>query len=898
MATRQTSTGARHWNRAGSVGGVRPAGARIGPAGMPSDGYGSMFPLRLPPYFGQAPLGYNALPYNTSSMETDVSGWSAVSGATIAQQSSPAYDGTHSLAVTCSAATSVVQCSPAHVWPGVVYYPQAQVLTTVAGVTAALQVDYLDGSGNVLASAAGPATPVPFGGVWGTVLGAASAAPAGSAQARVKVTVTSPGGGTVVSVDAVYLGAAQDPPAFTSNTYLSFDPPNTASPNFIDVTQFVEIEAATIGIQHGRQDGLSDVNNSSLALTVDNSDGRWFSTNPAGAWYGGLRKGVWIKQTHTFAGVERPRFVGFITGLPKSGLGAYQTVQVTGTDWLGKLGQNQALPPAVFSEHMTDPYGLPAPWAYYALSEQAANTVGTGQAGFVTTANDTSGYASQLGQAFPLVPRQLNTGGGAIQWAQSQGPGFDSEQAVSFAPVAPGGGSILPSGFTLYGQLARPLGASWLIRFWVNTSYTAQITNNVLTLADYSAGVQCEVFFQLSAGQFAINTQGSTAASSFNPLTTTIWTAAPVLSDGAWHLISVYAFPSPAGGGKTRVNVTFDGLPYSPVGDFNFPPTLQSLTLGGHDATLRLGAGNASLFTGALYGLSIVDMSGWPAGQYPSSSIAAVWQAGATGFAGETTGARLTRVARYAGVPPAWTNFATGVSQVGPQQYAGRYPLDVMREVSRTEAMPLYAATDGRITMQARTTRMNAVAAWTQQASDLAPDSGFTDDFSYIINQSQMTRVGGSQITVNGVRGIASQNKYGLYYTSQQTASIDDQTLVNLGQWLLLGTCDPPDRFQPTAEYATLSATGSPLAVAAGWGSALYQAVLAADLSTMFTIAGFTPQEAPSASLSQVIEGWTETITATTHTFAWSTTVPFASSIFQLDTGPYNQLDAGYVLGY
>jgi hypothetical protein len=94
-----------------------------------------------------------------------------------------------------------------------------------------------------------------------------------------------------------------------------------------------------------------------------------------------------------------------------------------------------------------------------------------------------------------------------------------------------------------------------------------------------------------------------------------------------------------------------------------------------------------------------------------------------------------------------------------------------------------------------------------------------------------------------------------------------------------------------------LSATPSPLAVAAGWGSALYQAVLTADLSTAFQITSL-PAQMGGGSLMQMIEGWTETITAAQHTFAYNTTYPAANGIFQLDTNPYNQLDAGYVLAY
>jgi hypothetical protein len=841
--------------------------------------------FQLPPYFAQAPQGYNALPYATASM---ASGWTAVSGGSVVVSSVHAYDGTASLAVTCSSTTTVVQCAAAHVWPGVTYYPQIQAYGLVSGCTVAIEVDYLDVPGTVLASFTGAAFPVRYDGSWGVILGPICAPPAGAASGRLKMTIASPGG-TTVYLDAAYLGACQDPPNFTSNTYISFDPQTTVSPAWTDATPFVEIDTNSIAIQHGRQDGLSDVNTGTLAFTADDSDGRWFDTNTGGAWYGGIRKGAWIKQTVSFGGVEYSRFVGFITSLPLAGLGAYTTSQVQGSDWLSRLGQASILNTAIWHETLADPYGVPAPWAYYALSEKAASTAGTASAGTSTSANDSSGYASQLGMPFPLTPRPVNAGGGAINWANTTAPGFDSDQSIGFAPAS------TSSGFTLRGQLARSLGASWLLRYWISTTTKNQ---TALTIADYSGGVAAELICGVdSNGFFSASVSPTSASSPYQPGSGLgAATTGPNLADGSWHLVSIYGSPSSTPG-STHLYVTVDGV-FSLAWDLPVPTTMQVLTVGGQDDQLRLGPGNVALFTGSLYGLSITDMTGWATpGTDPTQSTRNVLAAASTGFAGETTGARLTRIARYAGVPSAWCDFDTGVSLVGQQSYLGRYPLDVLREASRTEAMPLWCATSGKITFRQRTIRFNPAAAFTLQAADLDPSTTAANDYSYIINQAQVTRVGGSQITVQGSRGIASQTKYGLYYTTQQTASYSDVDVSNLAGWLILTTADPPPRMLPAAEVATLAATPSPLAVSAGWGSALYQAVLTADLSSMFTLANL-PAQVGGGNLNQIIEGWAETITAATHTFTWNTTYPAAAGIFQLDTSPYNQLDAGYIIAY
>jgi hypothetical protein len=58
-----------------------------------------------------------------------------------------------------------------------------------------------------------------------------------------------------------------------------------------DATQWVLIRD-NIGISVGRPDDQSNVTPSTCRLTVDNTDGRWVARNPAGPWYGRIRRGT------------------------------------------------------------------------------------------------------------------------------------------------------------------------------------------------------------------------------------------------------------------------------------------------------------------------------------------------------------------------------------------------------------------------------------------------------------------------------------------------------------------------------------------------------------------------------------------------------------------------------
>ncbi len=365
------------------------------------------------------------------------------------------------------------------------------------------------------------------------------------------------------------------------------------------------------------------------------------------------------------------------------------------------------------------------------------------------------------------------------------------------------------------------------------------VHEDMVTLADYpGAAAQLVIAYDPALGIHVYVT--ATSAPSAWP-TGAVYFDGQV-ADGGWHHVAVTvqgAGPSAA----ATVSCYVDGraAAVTSPGPLTVPASLNVLTVGGRDDLLNLG--QAQLMAGSVYGLVLTDLAAVPG----LPSFAAHYAAAATGFAGERVDQRITRIARYAGVPARWLNLGACVSVCGPQPCAGRLPLDVMREAARTENSPLFCAGDGRITIHPRTARYNRSPAWTVQASEVDPATAFPDDFSYTANQVDTSTASGTATRANNP---ASQAKYGVYGTSVQTACATAADAAALGQWLAAQNGDPP--------HAQL----------------------------------------PQAAAGMFFEGVTEVIDSAAHTFEIAASPNTSGNVHQLDTAPQGQLDAGFIIAY
>lgn len=711
---------------------------------------------------------------------------------------------------------------------------------------------------------------------------------------------------------------------YTAYVYIAFDSPTTASPTWIDVTQYVDLQESSITITRGRQDGLSDVNVGTCSLTVDNSDGRWSEFNPSGAWYGQIRKGAWLRvDVLPPSGTVSTRFVGFIQQLPVSWSGRYPKVKIAASDRFALLANSKKYLTAVAEEWLNDPVGGPYIVGYWPLHEPAGSLY----------VSDVSGQAP-AGQAALTVRNQGVNAGSGLTFANTAAPGYDSESTVTFTPSGNpttffASNGPYPNGSYLQGTVG-PNGNVSVVSCWIQTSNLE--TQPIWSWTDPSSN------YGLWAGLLGGSNGGPLVITQYplNGVTTTIGNVNSInfsyasLADGNWHQI-VVKIQTPAGtnnGGNAYLHVWIDGnysfgylTGASVASDIVPPATLTRFTLGGAESwqlfnTTYLPAGQVSMFQGTVSDLAIAV--------YPNSGVnpdayggyqagSSMWQSPGLAYsAPESCGRRVLRLASYAGVPVPEqiknigglqaTDVTIGVNAfvdipaetahpASFQQIAGSTALTEMQAAAHTENMPLFIDRQGRIVLQPSTLRQNPSPAFTIDAADLDPSTEWADDFQYFTNQTTITPSGQGSLTVN-TNGTSSQNLNGLYSKSLATVTVSAAESASLGAAVNVAGANPPPRHAPLAcEVATL-------ATQSGYGAAWYDSVLAADISTVIQVTDWPVGTPGPSSGTYYIEGYTENLGMGTHTFAWNTS-PTQGATYQCDSATLGVIDTpGLTLAY
>lgn len=151
----------------------------------------------------------NLLDLNTQSLETSASDWSVLTNCTIAQSTTQAHDGTHSLAITSSASgaanviinTGTVAFPP--VTPGNTYQFYFWAYTTSSGISMQSGGDFYNGT--TFVSSYSP-TPVTLTANAWTFVQVTGTAPATSTLLRPIPQFTATAAGQIVYIDTIYFG--------------------------------------------------------------------------------------------------------------------------------------------------------------------------------------------------------------------------------------------------------------------------------------------------------------------------------------------------------------------------------------------------------------------------------------------------------------------------------------------------------------------------------------------------------------------------------------------------------------------------------------------------------------------------------------------------------------------
>ena len=610
-----------------------------------------------------------------------------------------------------------------------------------------------------------------------------------------------------------------------------------------DITDYVEGDDA-LSITYGRGDGFATVDASGLSLTLDNRSGV-FTPPGTGAVSGLVAVGTLIRVRARYpaaTGTWYARFFGAVDEWEFSldGAPTAARVQVTASSMMARLGRNAAAGSVIEQEVW---YSDTQPVAYYPLTEAADATV----------ASDASIY----GQA-ALSVTQLGSGG-TLTFASGTGPGTDGASAPTFTRASSGNGKFLRASYPVAVENPPyPAVVGYRLEAWFNTTSSTAL-QTILEVG--TIGGDTIALYLTSAGKLAA--RYGTAA--YVTGTTTVTAAAT-------HLASVYMSLSP--GGSLSISLYLDGALEGTAAAGGVPAlALQVVAVGG-PATIR-SVGDAvapcDVFNGVIAHAAVwVSSTNGP-------GLSRRYDAGTTGCAGETTASRVSRLARWAGVPWVTADPAADAT-LGPIDSAGQPVVDLLTATAVSEGGLLFDSRSGELVLQSRDARANPVADVTLSATAQEIETSLSPKLgdAQLVTGVTVSWAGSPAVSLVDT---AAEATYGQYRQSLDTTLDSEVQALDLASFRLRHFSTPSLR---------VASVGVDLLNA----GANVPALLALDLSDVISLTNLPVQAFPTTSALLFVEGYTETISGTSWTIALNTASADGYQAWILDNAIYSVLDS------
>ncbi|MGP3636205.1 hypothetical protein ACTU45_23080 [Streptomyces sp. 24-1644] len=534
-------------------------------------------------------------------------------------------------------------------------------------------------------------------------------------------------------------------------------------------------------------------------------------------------------EVDLLGGLVRPRFWGMVNHWPVRWKGLYSSVSISATDLFKRLNRWPTLRTCLQEEILAD-----APLAYYPLTEPAG----------ATSAGDQSGTA-----AGALSITQVGSGG-TIAFGATPGPAAAVEPLPVFSPVSTSVGKYLTAdlGPDYEGQTT----GSWdAAEAWFSTSTPGRV---LFAVSSIDATASFRLVFALSAG-------GSLQIEYGDGIFDSVATGN--LADGALHHL-VYD--------EVTREVYIDGALVDVADELPLMYYSRILNVGGFK--------NSRLWSGTIGYVALYATTGATLGP----TLAEHYTAGTTAFAGEAADARITRLARYAGLTSV-TVLGSTHDPVAEQGAGGTGVVARMREVEATESGRLYAERDYfGLAYQSRDLRYNPdpdSEVFTISYADLDTDNvELADDDQKMVNSVEASRPGGATQTVTAPASIAV---YGTYPQPLNLLKMTDSGVLDAAHWTVSRYADPdPELREVPVEAYTMPA---------------YLDILDADISSYFTVYDL-PEESTAAELRVTVEGYTETLKENSHFIQFRTSASSTDSVWVIGDPVYGQLGITTRLAY
>lgn len=500
------------------------------------------------------------------------------------------------------------------------------------------------------------------------------------------------------------------------------------------------------------------------------------------------------------------------------------------------------------------------PVAYWPLSEPEGST----SAGNLAP--------SQKVGSLQVVTMGSSSGGGALEFGKGTGPDTDGLTAPLFTRVNDSVGRYLE------GRVKTPIAPSGT----VEVAIEAWVQPNDVAPSPYMGIVSlCTAIGEINMHVGASGTIATYLYAPSVPPVDQVQVGPNIVDDGLTHHV-VYRIRK---GGNAVVDVdlfrdgvlvdSYTSVPWASGGSPIFTPWTR-IHVGGTPRTPFFSPFDGTMAHVALYANTTNALT--------DARIAAHAEAGADGFAGDTSDERFERIAGYADIDPSLLVIEPGLSTLAWQDTNGKNIVTLWDEVAKTEGGVIFDTRDGLVEFQSRGRRYNAAPALTLDAGtqDIGADYEPKLDDQTLVNDLSATRPGG-----DGVRAVndASVAEYGIYAETDDVLVDTDDALADYANWRVTRYAEPLVRV-PAMTVDVINSDPADV-----------PAILALDISDVLKVENMPTQD-QAATRSGYVEGYSEEIGHESYTIAFNLSPTDVGQVWELDSLTNSLLGTTTLLAY
>lgn len=576
--------------------------------------------------------------------------------------------------------------------------------------------------------------------------------------------------------------------------------PSSLSPSFTDLSTYVRA-AAGVSASRGRANEYDPQAQPGRAVWEFRNDDARFTVGNSSSPYAPVQLRRPCRVRIRYSATDYPIWSGFVDSIEAR---RDETRGVAAFGAADRLARSMApLPAALVADMLYD-----SPSYLFPLGESAD----------ATTAIDATAHPVAA-----LTVSQVGSGG-TLEFGSVTAPGPDDETAASFTRVNATNGKRLVGSAHRIQAIGGPCTVEAMVTpaSSVHEMTAVRVFNAVDTfqyadLGTSSTGKARVTFHDTAVGFVTTTLTGTTTLSTTEPS----------------HIAAV--LEGPAGGNYTArlyVNgIEEDSTTLVEFGDWNGSP-FTHISIGGHSG-------------GNMWGGYISHVAGYPTAL--SAARIGSHADGITGWTGDLTGDRFTRITEWAGlVAGTQTDVdGPGLSTMGPQPTKGQTLYALLRQVADAELGYVYVSSAGVLRFADRPARYDATVALTLDATKpghVVDGLALTTDDGLLVNDLAADRPGGPTQRVVDLESVTAHGTQ----SESVTLYVDtDDQVRTLAQWRVFTASQP----QPRSSQLTVDA----VAFANNGGNV--PALLSLELGQRIQVTNLPADMAASSTLDLVVEG-------------------------------------------